>query len=270
MMKKNPSFFFCPVRLKTQSAMLKKIQPLLVNSSGEMFEPSVLFWQKKLLVGKLYQDTDPNSSHPRPLKPNTGDSPAVAYHQSCPRHPGAFEHRGYPRANCVRLRQPSLGMLGGLFGVNLPSRKRSHIPPNGKSKIIDVKLPFRENILALWRVVNLTLFMSVNNCWETCLEFLQSLHWNMVLVYLCIYLSTDLPTYLPIYLPIYLSTYLSIYVSTDLSTYLSIYLPTYLPIYLSTNLPIYLTTYLPIYLTTYLPIYLCIYPSTYLPIYLST
>ena len=127
-----------------------------------MFEPSVLFWQKKLLLGKLYKDTDPNSSHPRPLKPppwpNTGDSPAVAYHQSCPRHPGAFEHRGYPRANCVRLRQLSLGMLGGLFGVNLPSRKRSHIPPNGKRKIIDVKLPFRRECLSLWRVVNPTPF----------------------------------------------------------------------------------------------------------------
>ena len=40
-----------------------------------MFEPSVLFWQKKLLLGKLYKDTDPNSSHPRPLKP-----PPLAQH----------------------------------------------------------------------------------------------------------------------------------------------------------------------------------------------
>ena len=161
---------------------------------------------------------------PRQPRPNIRGSPAVAYHQSCPRHPGAFEHRGYPKPNCVRLRQLSLGVM-----TTLQETKISHL---GKGKII-FKSALRGNMLVLWRVVNLTLFFVGKYLLGNMFEVFESLYWNSVVVYLCIY--------------IYIYIYISISISISISIYLSTYLPIYLPIYLFIPIYTYLYPSIPSY-----------------------
>ena len=177
---------------------------------------------------------------PRQPRPNIRGSPAVAYHQSCPRHPGAFEHRGYPKANCVRLRQLSLGVM-----TTLQETKISHL---GKGKII-FKSALRGNMLVLWRVVNLTFFLWVNTCWETCLKFLKA-YIGIALLFIYVSISIFISISISLSLSLYLYLYLSTYLPTYLSTYLSTYLPIYTYLYLS--IPIYTYLFLSIAIYSYL------------------